>query len=430
MIMRVAVFLVIFFALATPGLGEPLSEATQKNLERNWQLCLVKKKGPFSANTCVCRDGSQEMVRKVNGKLVIPCGGAFVWCEAFRSDWGRALAEEGVWIGNLFQRDLYEWESIDDPQALVQGYALEQFVIESNPGHKLDELRAYGGLSGAEYEARALPLFLDRHVTRPAYDPDAHHLATFELLRRFRVRDDQKEIVRVRNASSAIQAKNRDFKPYRDRTHNQISASLVPILKEYRAGLSAGNALAAPTGELIIAIEVLVLPTDETLQEAIVAVPDDRIRHELQESLVGFEGSPADRTTALGRVLVSARRAMSHTASRRRLLEVGVDAYGLLQKTIESAPAAERRDLAQGSAVDAAFGAGQLTETQWGALRSDVAAGDASAMSALAERMTRNVEGAYATVLPQWRHVAPSVERFAASVVRGSPAGLSAKGEQ
>ena len=148
------------------------------------------------------------------------------------------------------------------------------------------------------------------------------------------------------------------------------------------------------------------MPTDETLREAIVALPDDQMRDDLQESLAGLAGNPADRTNALSRVLVSARRGMSHPASRRRFLEVGVDAYGLLEQTIAAAPADEQEDLARSSAVDAAFGAGLLTEEQWEALRSDVADGDESATARLGEQMTANVERAYTTVLLPWRHVA------------------------
>jgi len=418
----------VLLLLAPAGFAQPLSEATRKKLDRNWQLCLLKKKGPFSANTCVCKDGSKEMVRKVNGKLVTPCGGAFAWCEAFRSDWGRALADEGVWVGNLFQRDVYEWSSIDDPHALVQGYSLESFFIGKNPGHKLDQLRAYGGLSGAEYEAAALPRLLDLYLARPDFDPRRHYLAAFELLRRFRVRNDQKKIVRVRNLSSAIQAKDRGFKPYRDRTHNQISASLVPILRTYRESRPPGSALVPRVDELIVGVEELVNPTDADLRAAVASLDDGSVRSDLEGSLSALDGTPSARAKALARLMVTARRGVAQGPSARPLLEIAVDAGTLLDLQLASASPGERARLARSAAVDAAFGAGRLTGDEYEDLLPDVQDGDSAAMRRLTERVTQNVRSAYAGVLPAWRHVAPSIDGFASEVVRVSPVGALSPG--
>lgn len=402
--------------------AETLSDATRKKLDQNWHLCLVKKKGPFSANTCVCKNGTKEMVRKVNGKLIVPCGGAFVWCEAFRSDWGRALAEEDVWVGNLFQRDVYEWNQIGDPHALVQGYALEHDFIETNPGHKLDQLRAYGGLSGAEYEAAALPGFLDLYLAMPDFDADVHHLTTFELLRRYRVRNDPKEILRVRNLSSAIQAKDRKFKPYRDRTHNQISASLVPILRTYRDSLPPGSPLAPKVDELMAAVQALVTPTDDDLRSRVASLPPGATRSEMEDALGGLNGTPSNRAAALARLLVAARRTEAEGVPPRARLEIGVDAWILLNAQLAASPD-DRVRLARATAADAAFGSGLVTEDEYEDLRADVGRGDRQAAQDLRSRAEAHVEAAYAPVLPAWRHVAPSTDGFAARVVRASPVG-------
>lgn len=417
----VAVFLLVAanFAVAS----ESLSDASRKKLDQNWRLCLLKKKGPFSANTCVCKDGSKEMVRKVDGKLILPCGGAFAWCEAFRSDWGRAVAEEGVWVGNLFKRDVYEWKQIGDPHALVRGYALEHFFIAANPGHKLDQLRAYGGLSGAEYEAAALPELLDLYLSQPDFDPNEHYLVVFEMLRRFRVENDFEKILRVRNQSSAIQAKDRGFKPYRDRTHNQISASLVPILRTYREGLPEGSSLAPKVDELILGVEELVTPTDADLRAAVASLDSGATKVELSDALSGLDLGGEKRADALARVLVVTRRAFAESAQRRRLLEVGVDAAGLLRAEIASSSPHERSRLARRTAVDAAFGAGLIDEAGYDDLRSEVRDGRDDAVHRLSERATANVNAAYESVLPAWRHVAPSIDGFAGDVVQSSPVG-------
>lgn len=416
----------MLLVLASAATAEPLSDASKKKLDQNWRLCLLKKKGPFSANTCVCKDGSKEMVRKVNGKLIVPCGGAFVWCEAFRSDWGRAVASEGVWVGNLFKRDVYEWDQVGDPHALVQGYALEHYFIAANPGHKLDQLRAYGGLSGAEYEAAALPELLDLYLARPDFDPEEHYLATFELLRRFRVKNDFKKILRVRNQSSAIQAKDRKFKPYRDRTHNQISASLVPILRQYRDGLPSGSPLAPKVDELIVGVEELVTPTEDDLRASVASLQAGPTRSELEEALARLDAGGQERALALARILVVTRRALAESPERRTLLEVAVDASGLLNAQIAAASSEERPRIARATAADAAFGAGLLSEDDYESLRSDVERGDEDAGKELTARATNNVTRAYANVLPAWRHVAPSIDGFAADVASSIPASRAA----
>ncbi len=60
-----------------------------------------------------------------------------------------------MYIANIFSRDLYLWDSFPDHNDLVRGYILEKYFIETNPNHKLSQLRAFGGLSGAEYETPA-----------------------------------------------------------------------------------------------------------------------------------------------------------------------------------------------------------------------------------------------------------------------------------
>ena len=47
---------------------------------------------------------------------------------------------------------------------LVRGFILEKFFIETHPDHKLAQMRAYGGLAGAEYEAAAAPTFFEKYL--------------------------------------------------------------------------------------------------------------------------------------------------------------------------------------------------------------------------------------------------------------------------
>jgi hypothetical protein len=134
--------------------GEP-TEAQKKTLDRNYKTILGKIKGPYTPNFCVCDDGRKLPVLGKEGSVANRCGEAGTrFCSAFRAEWAEALAGEGMYVGNIFAPDLYDWDRIPDHHNLVRGYILEQFFVDTHPEHKLAEMKAYGGLSGAAYEAR------------------------------------------------------------------------------------------------------------------------------------------------------------------------------------------------------------------------------------------------------------------------------------
>src|SRR5262245_51409257 len=143
----------------------PLSAAQQDDLKRNWALCLAKVKGPYTENFCVCADG-QKLPVQVDMQVRTPCGSGALFCSAFRAPWAEALGRQRMWIANLFARDLYQWASFTDHHDLVRGYILEKYFTETNPTHKLAEMRSFGGLAGAEYEAAAAPRFFERYLTQ------------------------------------------------------------------------------------------------------------------------------------------------------------------------------------------------------------------------------------------------------------------------
>ena len=84
----------------------------KRELDASWQLVLTKKKGPYSQNFCVCRNGQRKPVMLPDGRIVSPCGGAARFCAAWREPWAEALAAEGMYVGNLFARDVFTWDPI------------------------------------------------------------------------------------------------------------------------------------------------------------------------------------------------------------------------------------------------------------------------------------------------------------------------------
>ena len=145
-----------------------------------------------------------------------------------------------MYIGNIFSRDLYLWDSFPDHNDLVRGYILEKYFVETNPNHKLSQLRAFGGLSGAEYETAAAPRFFERYLAAPEFNDTRDFLLAYELQKRFFVRDDVGQIEKVRAMAVRIHKADPKFKPLRDAMHNQLSAGLIPPLAAYRDKLPPG----------------------------------------------------------------------------------------------------------------------------------------------------------------------------------------------
>ena len=197
--------LAVLIAAPAQASGPGLTDAQKRKLDESFQLCLRKKKGPYTQNYCVCRNGEREPVMKKDGSIVTPCGGRMRFCAAFRSPCGEALAGEGMYVANLFARDLFQWDEFPDHHDLLRGYVLDKFFIETHPDHKLAQMRAYGGLAGAEYEARDAPRFFERYLALEGLDQPRHYLLAYELQRRFFVRDDQGGIGKARSLATAIQ---------------------------------------------------------------------------------------------------------------------------------------------------------------------------------------------------------------------------------
>ncbi len=430
-------------ALAATGHGPQLEPATQKELKRNFALCLSKKKGPYSPNFCVCQDNAKKPVQLPDGRIVSPCGPTAKFCAAYRTAWAEVLAKHRMYIANIFSRDLQEWDTFPDHHDLVRGYILEKFFIDTHPDHKLAEMRAYGGLSGAEYEARDAPLFAERYLSDPSFDDDRHHLLAYELQRRFFVRDDQGQIQTIRNLAIQIYAADRNFKALRDATHNQVSGALLPRLEAYRKKMPAGGAR-NKLDTLISEIRKLTSLDESVLTPQIKAIGDSSVRETLEEALPTKDADSVDSISGLAKIMVDAREAVRAAevtpADRRRLIDVSVTAAAVIQRRGSDLLASGqeitvRENLELLAALtDAAYGAGLLTEREWEAATGDLrsAASESSLPRAdlqnVVRRAKRVVEWsqsgvmlAFEEVLGPWTFLLPSTAFIADDVLRGSP---------
>ena len=102
--------------------GPELSAEQQQVIRSNFRLCVQKLKGPYTENFCVCRDGAKRPVTGADGRVRSPCAGTPLFCAAYRAPWAEALATDGgMYVGNIFSRDLHEWKSIPNHHDLGRG---------------------------------------------------------------------------------------------------------------------------------------------------------------------------------------------------------------------------------------------------------------------------------------------------------------------
>lgn len=441
----------MFLALAAtlgampPGValaGLPLTAKDQQILRDNFALCTAKLKGPYTENVCVCPGGTKIPVRSASGQIGTGCKDP-LFCAAFRAPWAEALAREHVYIANIFSRDLYLWDSFPSHRDLVCGYILEQHFTATHPQHKLAQLKAFGGLSGAEYETPASAELFQRFLSAAEFDDRRDFLLAYELQKRYSVRADLGQIERVRALAVRIQNGAPRFKPLRDAVHNQLSPGLVSQLVAFRATLPPG-ATRGQVDELIIELEKLTALNEQALTPQVAAIEDARVRARLAALMPAPGVDPVAAIAALGHVMAFARETVAaRTVSpedARRLVDLNVTAAAVIQQRggalLESGSAVTVRAAVQllAALTDASYGAGLLSRREWeaasGALRGLTATprpqrADFVARLAAAERVVdwgqSSVAFAFAEVWEPWTFLLPDTASLADDILRGSP---------
>jgi Pyruvate phosphate dikinase, AMP/ATP-binding domain len=424
--------------------GPELSDIQKRILKKNFARIQAEEKGPYTPNYCVCTDGKKSPVMKADGSISNSCGQTR-FCAAFRARRGRALAEQGLYLGNIFSSDLFEWDSITDHHDLVRGYILEKFFVDTHPEHQLAQLRAYGGLMGAEYEARDMPRFFERFLAAPNFNDFRDYLLAYELQKRYFVRNDQGAIQKIRSLASSIQSADPQFKPLRDATHNRLSAELIPKLTTYRDRLpdSRGEERKQIT-ELSEEIRKLTALNYSALQPQLNAIEDKTLARRLAALLPTMGSGPVSTIDALGKLMVESRRSIAaKTVKRndaRQLIDLNVTAAAVIQsrgsrlldaggpKTVEQALVLLK------ALTNASYGVGLLSERERQAAAGDIdrLLGEGTRLrSSFLDRLKnfeRVVEwahnsalAAFAEVWAPWTYLLPDVAHIGDDIVRGSP---------
>jgi hypothetical protein len=361
--------------------GPELSPAEKASLKRDFAPCLTKLKGPYSENFCVCRKtGDKRPVMNKSGAITSPCGNDALFCAAFRAPWAESLAKQRVWIANIFSRDLWLWDQIPNHHDLVRGYVLEKYFVETNPSHKLAQLRAFGGLSGSEYETGASTTMFERYLSEKDFDDSRHFPLAYELQRRYFVRDDMGQVEKVRSMAVRIQKQQPKFKPLRDAIHNQLSAGLIPKVAAYRDTLPAGS-VRSQVEEVIVELSKLTTLDESALRVQLAELEDAKLKADLGALLPSESTEPVAAMTALGRFMktcrdsVAARQAA--VADLRRLIDLDITAAAVMQKRGSALLAGEKAGTLTvhqnlellAALTEAAYGAGQLVRRELEAAR-------------------------------------------------------------
>jgi len=422
-----------------------LNEDAKREIKTNFELCVKKLKGPYTENICVCSDGSRVPVRSADGKILAqPCGSkGQLFCAAFRAPWAEALTRHGLYLGNIFARDEYLWETFPDHHQLVRGYILENYFIDTHPAHKFAQLRTFGGLSGAEFEAVAAQRFFERYLSLPDFDEFRHYLLAYELQRRFYARKDLGEINRVRVLSTQIQSRDPSFKPLRDAIHNRISAADIPKIKSFRDALRQDQDR-RPYDELIEALSRLTALDEQILRGEIAAIDDEKTRVRLAQILQNNDGAdPLGTVSSLGTLLVECRSAVIQRSLRptdcRRLIDISIMVAQLLHNASarlidENHPFTLRQHfLILAALTDASYGTGLLSGREHAAARErllQILDTKAISLEELSQflRTDRTVEWALNTVrfsfaeaMEVWKLVLPDVTFLSDDILRSSP---------
>ncbi|MCP4666341.1 MAG: hypothetical protein GY849_08230, partial [Deltaproteobacteria bacterium] len=159
--------LLCLFAFSGAARAE-LTPEVKKALKAAYKTILIKKKGPFTINYCTCVNGELAPVADKNLRVrANPCGQLMgvgqLFCSAYRNDPAKKLAQHGLYVANIFSNEVFLWDKHKDHHRLARGFVLEKFYMETHPKSKLTLSRAYGGISGAEFEVKYAPIFFSKY---------------------------------------------------------------------------------------------------------------------------------------------------------------------------------------------------------------------------------------------------------------------------
>ena len=426
-----------------------LSPKVKKELRDNYDMILLKQKGPFTINYCTCVNGELAPVADENMKVrPDPCGElegvGQLFCSAYRNDLAKKLAEHGVYIANVFSNEVFLWDTHNDHHRLAKGFILEKYYMENNPESKITMSRAYGGISGSEFEVKYAPEFFAKYYALPNWRDFSNYLLQYELQRRFFCKCDTSLIKDIRNISLVIYRSYPPFKPVKDLIHNRLSPGLLPLVENF-AKENPQDRKNKKNYELLIEfIKELTRVNQSQLAVYLPSITDEAIKQRIRNLIEIPEESPLILLDKLADLVVVCRNTVaSKKISPKEAVElinlnvssnllIHIITAGLIDSGKEW-KAGELLDIL-GDLIAGSYGAGLMSHREYDSAVSlltelmeadDLTLGETYRVLNRANRVVEwaqaSVKTSFWDVWEPWTYLFPSVQRIPDDIIRSSP---------
>jgi len=440
--------LICFLLISTTCRAE-LTPKVGKELQDTYQAMEKKRKGPFSINYCTCENGKLAPVADANMRVrPDPCreleNSKQLFCSAYRNDLAKKLGEHGLYVANIFSNEVFLWDTHTDHHRLAKGFIFEKFYLDTHPEAKLNTSRAYGGISGAEFEARYGPRFFQKYYSLPDWNDFQHYLVQYELQRRYFLRGHLSLINDIRNLTIAIYTSYRPFKPVKDLVHNRLCAAMIPLIEDFQRRHPQDEPNRENYQRLIGLIKQLTGVDASDLEEYPPRISQTRIKEQIRTVLALGEEQSLPFVAELSRLMVMARRVVAArdipAAEAMELTNINCSANLILHVTLSRLMQQERtwtvKELLtlQRDLIGAAYGAGLLSSRELEAARQMIeellsrdtsTAGEALQLlnrtARVAEWAQNTVRTAFQDVWGPWLVLFPDISGITDDIIRSSP---------
>ena len=298
-----------------PGWAE-LSSKEKSALKSAYKTIQGKRKGPFTINTCTCKNGKLAAVADKNMRIrPNPCRelekSGQLFCSAYRNKFGKILAQNGVYVGNIFSNEVFLWDENPDHHRLVKGFILEKYYMETHPESKLTMSRAYGGISGTEFEVKYAPIFFAKYYALADWKDFHNYLLQYELQRRFFCKCNLSLVNDIRNLSLVMYRNYKPFKPVKDLVHNRLSPGLVPLIEDFQKKHPQDRKNAGKYERLVKMIRSLTYVDQSQLKGYLSDISDPGIRDRVKNILNIPKNAPLRLLHDLANLVVASRETVA-----------------------------------------------------------------------------------------------------------------------
>jgi phosphoenolpyruvate synthase/pyruvate phosphate dikinase len=444
------ILIALVFLVFVTNSSASLTDEDKKELKSIYSLIKEKIKGPYTINYCTCVNGKKAPV--ADKKLRVrpdPCGQLLgvrqLFCSAYRTDLAYRLAHKyGLYVANIFSNEVFLWHTHSDHHRLAKGFILEKFFMEHHPESKLTTSRAYGGISGAEFEVKYAPLFFEKYYALPDCADFRHYLIQYELQRRFFIRGNISLISNTRNIATSIYRSYPPFKPIKDLVHNRMSAGLIPMIEEFQKNHPQDRKNAAKYERLISQLRKLTFVNKNDLKEYLPMISDSEIKSHIHTIVNSRDTLEASLLHKLSQLMIKSREKYAQRKISPKeaveLVNINVSANLIMHVTLSRLMELRKtwtvKELLniQKDVIGGIYGAGLISHREYEAAvaivngilrRKGITLGEIHEELKRANRIVEwsqnSIKIAFWDVWEPWVYLFPDVQYISADIIRSSP---------